>query len=336
MIDLRSDTVTKPTRAMRAAMAAADVGDDVYGEDPTVNRLEEFAADLLGTESAIFCTSGTQSNLLALLGHCARGDEFIVGKRAHSYKYEGGGAASLGSIHPFPLEFEPDGTLDLDSVSAAVRPENVHFPRTTLVCLENTQDGRALPLDYLNAAKRLTDELDLRMHLDGARIFNAAVKLGVPVRDICRHFDSTSFCLSKGLGAPVGSLLCGSENLIREARRWRKTLGGGMRQAGIIAAAGLYALKNNVARLADDHENAKSLARCLNELDELDVQYSESQTNMAFVDLGRIDSGELTEFLAERAIVINRNGTVRLVTHLDISESDVERVVAAFKAYLAP
>ena len=315
-------------------MAAADVGDDVYGEDPTVNRLEDFAADLLGTENAIFCASGTQSNLLALLVHCARGDEFIVGRRAHSYKYEGGGSASLGSIHPHPLEFEPDGTLDLDSVAAAVRSDNVHYPRTTLVCLENTQDGQALPLDYLGAAKRLTDKLDLRVHLDGARIFNAAVKQRVPIRDICRHFDSTAFCLSKGLGAPVGSLLCGSEYLIREARRWRKTLGGGMRQAGVIAAAGLYALENNVDRLAEDHENAKSLARGLSELDELDVQHSGNQTNMVFVDLGGIDSGDLTEFLAERGIVITASGTTRLVTHLDISESDVERIVAAFKAYL--
>lgn len=320
---------------MRAAMAAADVGDDVYGEDPTVNRLEDFAADLIGTESAIFCASGTQSNLLALLGHCARGDEFIVGRRAHSYKYEGGGSASLGSIHPHPLEFEPDGTLDLDSVAAAVRPDNVHYPRTTLVCLENTQDGQVLPLDYLNAAKRLTGELALRMHLDGARIFNAAVKQRVPVRDICQHFDSAAFCLSKGLGAPVGSLLCGSEDLIREARRWRKTLGGGMRQAGVIAAAGLYALENNVNRLAEDHENAKSLARSLSELDELDVQHSENQTNMVFVDLGRIDAGELTEFLSKRGIAINGNGTIRLVTHLDISKSDIRRVVAAFKAYLS-
>ena len=335
MIDLRSDTVTKPTRAMRAAMAAADVGDDVYGEDPTVNRLEEFAADLLGTENAIFCASGTQSNLLALLVHCARGDEFIVGRRAHSYKYEGGGSASLGSIHPHPLEFEPDGTLDLDSVAAAVRSDNVHYPRTTLVCLENTQDGQVLPLDYLNAAKRLTDELDLRTHLDGARIFNAAVKQRVPVRDICQHFDSTAFCLSKGLGAPVGSLLCGGEDLIREARRWRKTLGGGMRQAGVIAAAGLYALENNVDRLAEDHENAKSLARGLSEIDELVVQHSEIQTNMVFVDLGGIDSDELTEFLAERGIVITGSGRTRLVTHLDIRASDIERVVAAFKAYLS-
>ena len=315
-------------------MAAADVGDDVYREDPTVNRLEELAAELLGTESAIFCTSGTQSNLLALLGHCARGDEYIVGQRAHSYKYEGGGAASLGSIHPHPLAFEPDGSLDLNSVTAAVRPDDVHFARTTLVCLENTQDGHVLPLEYLKAASDLTDDLGLRMHLDGARIFNAAVKLRIPVRAVCQQFDSTAFCLSKGLGAPVGSLLCGSDDLIREARRWRKTLGGGMRQAGVIAAAGLYALENNVERLAEDHKNATALARDLSELDELDVEHSENQTNMVFVDLGEIDSGELTEFLAERGIVIQGSGTIRLVTHLDIRESDIERVVAAFKAYL--
>ena len=334
-IDLRSDTVTKPTDAMRAAMAAADVGDDVYREDPSVNRLEKCAADLLGTESAIYCTSGTQSNLLALLGHCARGDEFIVGQRAHSYKYEGGGAASLGSIHSHPLEFEPDGTLDLDSVAAAVKPDNVHFPRTTLVCLENTQDGRVLPLDYLQAAERLADEIGLRMHLDGARVFNAAVKQDVPVRDICRHFDSIAFCLSKGLGAPVGSLLCGSNELIREARRWRKTLGGGMRQAGIIAAAGLYALENNVERLAEDHENAEALARGLRALDELDVEHTDAQTNMVFVHVGEIDSAKLTEFLRERGILIRASATLRLVTHLDIGESDIERVVASFKAYLS-
>lgn len=315
-------------------MAAADVGDDVYREDPTVNRLEELAAELLGTESAIFCASGTQGNLLALLGHCARGDEFIVGQRAHSYKFEGGGAASLGSIHPRPLEFEPDGTLDLDSVAASVNPDDVHFPRTTLVCLENTQSGQVLLLDYLDAARGLTDDLGLRMHLDGARVFNAAVKLHVPVRDVCQHFDSTAFCLSKGLGAPVGSLLCGSEDLISEARRWRKTLGGGMRQAGVIAAAGLYALENNVERLEEDHENAAALARCLTEIDEIDINHTDIQTNMVFVGLGGIDSGELTEFLSERGILIQGSGTIRLVTHLDIRESDIERVVAAFKAYL--
>ena len=315
-------------------MAAADVGDDVYREDPTVNRLEELAAELLGTESAIFCTSGTQSNLLALLGHCARGDEYIVGQRAHSYKYEGGGAASLGSIHPHPLEFEPDGTLNLDNVAAAVNPDDVHFARTTLVCLENTQDGHVLPLDYLQAARTLTTDLGLRMHLDGARIFNAAVKLDIPVHDVCQHFDSTAFCLSKGLGAPVGSLLCGSNDLIREARRWRKTLGGGMRQAGVIAAAGLYALENNVDRLAEDHDSAAKLAQSLSEIDEINVDHADTQTNMLFVDMDGIDSRELTEFLRDRGILIHGGGRIRLVTHMDISESDIDQVVAAFKAYV--
>ena len=315
-------------------MAGADVGDDVYGEDPTINRLEELAAELLGTESAIFCTSGTQGNLLALLGHCARGDEFIVGQRAHSYKYEGGGAASLGSIHSHPLEFEPNGTLDLNKVAAAVKPDNVHFARTKLVCLENTQDGRALPLEYLQAARNLADDHSLCLHLDGARIFNAAVKLQISAFAISRHFESTSFCLSKGLGAPVGSLLCGSDDLIRESRRWRKKLGGGMRQAGVIAAAGLYALENNVERLAEDHENAAVLARSLGELDELHVDSVDTETNMVFVDLGALDSGELTDFLRDRGILIQGSGKIRLVTHLDISESDIGRVVAAFKAYV--
>ncbi len=316
-------------------MAGAEVGDDVYGEDPTVNRLEALAAELLGSESSIFCTSGTQSNLLALLGHCDRGDEFIVGQSAHTYQYEGGGAASLGSIHPHPLELEPDGTLDLARVAATIKPDDVHFPRTKLVCLENTQAGRVLALDYLQAARELADDHALRLHLDGARVFNAAVRLQVPVSDICRPFESISFCLSKGLGAPVGSLLCGSNELIREARRWRKTLGGGMRQAGVIAAAGLYALEHNVERLADDHENAAELARCLSEIDELGVDPAATQTNMVFVDLGVIDSLELTEFLRDRDILIQGSGSLRLVTHLDVGERDIATVVDAFKAFVA-
>jgi threonine aldolase len=263
LVDLRSDTVTKPTPDMRAVMAAAEVGDDVYGEDPTVNRLEEISADLLGTEKAIFCTSGTQSNLLALLCHCRRGDEFIVGQQAHTYQYEGGGAAALGSIQPQPLDFEADGTLDLERVASAVKPDDIHFARTRLLCLENTQSGRVLPLDYLGAARDFVASRALGLHLDGARIFNAAVKLQVAASQIAQHFDSISFCLTKGLGAPIGSLLCGSAELINEARRWRKTLGGGMRQAGIAAAAGLYALENNVERLAEDHENAERLVRGL-------------------------------------------------------------------------
>ena len=219
-VDLRSDTVTKPTPNMRAAMAAADVGDDVYGEDPTVNRLEEVSADLLSTERAIFCTSGTQSNLLALLCHCRRGDEFIVGQQAHTYQYEGGGAAALGSIQPQPLDFEADGTLDLEKVAKAVKPDDIHFACTKLLCLENTQSGRVLPLDYLSAARDLVTSRALCLHLDGARIFNAAVKSQVPAGQIAQYFDSISFCLTKGLGAPMGSLLCGTADLIDEARRW--------------------------------------------------------------------------------------------------------------------
>jgi len=332
-IDLRSDTVTKPTEGMRAAMATAEVGDDVYGEDPTINRLEEIAADLLGTESALFCASGTQSNLLGLLCHCERGDEVILGQQSHTYQYEGGGAAALGSIHPQPLDFEADGTLDLDKVAAAVKPDDVHFPRTKLLCLEDTCSGRVLPLDYLWEARTLVDERGLRLHLDGARVFNAAVALDVPVREISRHFDSISFCLSKGLGAPVGSLLCGSVELTTQARRWRKTLGGGMRQAGVIAAAGLHALENNVTRLAEDHANAASLARGLDEID--GVRVTAVQTNMVFIDVGGADSRELTDFLRTRDVAIQGSGRIRLVTHLDIDENDVRTVIAAFAAYFA-
>lgn len=338
-IDLRSDTVTKPTEGMYAAMATAEVGDDVYGEDPTINHLEEISADLLGTESAIFCASGTQSNLLGLLCHCGRGDEFIVGQRAHTYKYEGGGAAALGSIHSHPLEFEHDGTLDLKKVSAAVKPDDVHFPRTKLLCLENTQDGWTLPLEYLNEARNLTNGKDLSLHLDGARVFNAAVELNVSVKDISQHFDSISFCLSKGLGAPVGSLLCGSKDFIAAARRWRKSLGGGMRQAGVIAAAGVYALDNNVARLAEDHANAALLAQGLSQINDVTIEPSDVQTNMVFVNIDAADSQELTEFLLTRDIRIQGEyrirDRIRLVTHLDIDEHDVEIVIDAFNTFFA-
>ena len=332
-VDLRSDTVTKPTPDMRAVMAAAEVGDDVYGEDPTVNRLEELAADRLGTEKAIFCTSGTQSNLLALLCHCRRGDEFIVGQQAHTYQYEGGGAAALGSIQPQPLDFEADGTLDLEKVAKAVKPDDIHFARTRLLCLENTQSGQVLPLDYLSAARDFVASRALCLHLDGARIFNAAVKLQVTASQIAQHFDSISCCLTKGLGAPIGSLLCGSANLIDEARRWRKTLGGGMRQAGIAAAAGLYALENNVERLAEDHENAERLVRGLVEIDELSVDSGRTQTNMVFVDIGEADPDALDDFLRRNGVLIHANRQIRLVTHLDVSESDIETVIAAFKGF---
>ena len=332
-IDLRSDTVTKPTEAMRETMAAAPVGDDVYGEDPTINRLEESAAALLETDSALFCASGTQGNLLALLAHCQRGDEFIVGQNSHTYQYEGGGAAALGSMHPQPLDFEADGTLDLDKVAAVIKPDDYHFPPTKLLCLENTRGGSVLPLDYLQATRRFVDEHSLGLHLDGARIFNASIALDIPVTDISRHFDSISFCLSKGLGAPVGTMLCGDTDLITEARRWRKTLGGGMRQAGIIAAAGLYALENHIERLAEDHANALSLARGLGDIDRIDV--TNVQTNMVYIDVGDADSHALTEFLRQRGVLIQGQGQLRLVTHLDIDAKDIETAIAEFKEFFS-
>lgn len=333
LIDLRSDTVTRPTTAMRKAMTAAEVGDDVYGEDPTINRLQQLAADMLGTEAALFAPSGTQTNLLALMSHCARGDEYIVGQSAHTYKFEGGGAAVLGSIQPQPLDFRNDGTLDLDKVRAALKPDDVHFAKTRLLCLENTQNGLALPLDYLVNARKFVRDHHLKLHLDGARIFNAAVKLNVPVTDITQSFDSISVCLSKGLGAPVGSVLCASADLIQTARRWRKLLGGGMRQAGILAAAGIYALENHVDRLAEDHDNAAFLAQELAGIDELSVDYQAAQTNMVFVDLEKAGVDRLSAFLKDQGIIISREPRLRLVTHLDISRDDVKEVVAAFKKF---
>lgn len=332
-IDLRSDTVTKPTPEMRAAMAEAEVGDDVYGEDPTVNELEAFATDMLGTQSAIFASSGTQSNLLGLMAHCGRGDEYIVGQLAHTYRNEGGGAAVLGSIQPQPLDFEPDGTLNLDRVAAFIKPDNFHFARTKLLCLENTHHGKALPMDYLGQARTLAKTHDLKLHLDGARIFNAAVKHKVPVTDISRHFDSISVCLSKGLGAPVGSVLCSSTEIIKEARRWRKVLGGGMRQAGILAAAGLYALKNNVARLEEDHANAARLAKGLGAIDEIGVDYPAMQTNMVFITLSAAHSDKLPEYLRQKGILINSGEKIRLVTHLDLDANDILTAIEAFKDY---
>ncbi len=332
-IDLRSDTVTKPTPAMRSAMAKADVGDDVYGEDPTVNRLEALAAEMLGTEAAIFVCSGTQSNLLGLLSHCQRGDEYIVGQQAHTYKFEGGGAAVLGSIQPQPLDFEDDGSLDLDKVKAAIKPDNFHFARTRLLCLENTQAGKVLPLDYLPAAAAFVRQHQLNLHLDGARIFNAAVKQDRPVQEITRHFDSISVCLSKGLGAPVGSLLCTGKERVKVARRWRKVLGGGMRQAGILAAAGIVALTDHVDRLAEDHANAALLAAGLAQIDGLEVDLASVQTNMVFVSLDFPTSGLLADYLKQRGILIPGGDTIRLVTHLDVSKEDINTVVETVKKF---
>ncbi|MBA4243006.1 MAG: low-specificity L-threonine aldolase [Pseudomonas sp.] len=329
LIDLRSDTVTQPTAAMREAMMAAELGDDVYGEDPTVNRLEAWLADQLGFAAGLFVPTGTMSNLLGLMAHCERGDEYIVGQQAHTYKYEGGGAAVLGSIQPQPIDGEADGSLDLAKVEAAIKQDDFHFARTRLLALENTMQGKVLPLDYLAAARELTLRRGLGLHLDGARLYNAAVKLGVPAREITRHFDSVSVCLSKGLGAPVGSVLCGSAALIGKARRLRKMVGGGMRQAGVLAAAGLYALQHQVERLAKDHANA---ARLGEGLAALGYSVEPVQTNMVYVQLGE-RAGQIKAFMADRGIAVSAAPRLRLVTHLDVSAEQIEQVIEAFAVF---
>ena len=332
-IDLRSDTVTRPTAAMRQAMACAEVGDDVYGEDPTVNQLEELGAELLGMEAALFAASGTQTNLLAIISHCQRGDEYIAGQTAHCYRFEGGGAAVLGGVQPQPLEFEPDGTLDLQRVAAAIKPHDPHFAHTRLLCLENSQNGKVLPLDYLAEARRFTRSHGLALHLDGARLGNAAVALGVPLAAIAGHFDTVSFCLSKGLGAPVGSLLCGSRELIATARRWRKVLGGGMRQAGVLAAAGIIALNEGLPRLAVDHDNARQLAEGLAGIPALAVAPAEVQTNMVFLSLPPPLAALLTSFLKDRSILISGRESIRMVTHRDVSAADIATVIGACREF---
>ena len=336
MIDLRSDTVTRPGAAMRIAMAEAEVGDDVMGEDPSVNRLEATAARMLGHEAAVLATSGTQSNLLGMLSHCERGDEYVVGQNAHTYKYEGGGAAVFGSIQPQPIDFEPDGTLDLDRVAAVLKPpDNDHFARTRLLCLENTCAGKVLPLDYITRAREFTQAHGLGLHLDGARIFNAAVRLGVGADEIARHFDSVSFCLSKGLGAPVGSVLCGSAELVRRARRWRKVLGGGMRQSGVIASAGQVALERNVARLAVDHDNAARLAEGLIEAGGLGIDAGDVHTNMVFAQVAPERRRAFVEFMRERGVKLADGNPIRMVIHLDVSAEDVEHVIASARDFFA-
>jgi threonine aldolase len=335
LIDLRSDTVTRPTQAMREAMVAAEVGDDVYGEDPTVNALQQRIADDLGMQAALFVPTGTQSNLLALMAHCERGDEYLVGADAHTYKFEGGGAAVLGSIQPQPIPHDADGTLPLDKLAAAIKPIDPHFARTRVLALENTWHGRVLPLEYLRAANAFARERGLGIHLDGARLFNAAVASNVPAREIAQHFDSVSVCLSKGLGAPIGSLLVGSTELIDKARRWRKVAGGGWRQAGILAAAGQYALDHHVARLAEDHQRAAYLAGRLREIAGIDLlgQY----TNMVFIDVPADRLRDLDVHLRAAGIRISIGylPTIRLVTHLDIDDAGIARVVEAFSGFFA-
>jgi threonine aldolase len=333
LVDLRSDTVTRPTPGMRAVMAAAPVGDDVFGDDPSVNALEAQAAALLGFEAALFVPSGTQSNLVGVMTHCARGDEYIVGQEAHTYRYEAGGAAVLGSVQPQPILNARDGTLPLDDIEAAVKPDDAHFARSRLIALENTIGGKVLPAGYTRAVRELADRRGLAMHLDGARLWNAAVKQGVAPRDIARGFDSVSVCLSKGLGAPVGSVLCGGRDFIRAARRWRKMLGGGMRQAGILAAAGSYALDHHIARLADDHANAARLAAGLGRHTELDVP--PAQTNMVFVGVPAGIAEAFAAHLAADGILITGTTRQRWVTHLDIDTAAVDRAIASVDRFFA-
>ncbi|MBM3367800.1 MAG: low-specificity L-threonine aldolase [Betaproteobacteria bacterium] len=333
VVDLRSDTVTRPGAAMRRAMAEAEVGDDVFGDDPTVNRLQARAADLLGFEAALLFPTGTQSNLAALMTHCGRGDEVILGQEAHTYRYEAGGGAVLGSIQPQPLANRADGTLDLAEVEAAIKPDDSHFARSRLLALENTIGGRAIPRAWFDEALALAKRRGLATHLDGARLFNAAAKLGLAAREVCRGFDSVSACLSKGLGAPAGTLLLGSAAFIARAKRARKMLGGTMRQSGVLAAAGLYALEHNIARIHEDHANAERLAAALARIPALQVE--PAQTNMVFVRVPPERVPGLPAHLAREGVVVLPGARMRLVTHLDVDRHGIERAAAAFQGYFS-
>jgi threonine aldolase len=328
MIDLRSDTVTQPCPAMRKAMAAAEVGDDVYGEDPAVNALEQTVAQMLGKPAAVFVPSGTQSNLLALLTHCGRGDEYIVGQGAHTYRLEGGGAAALGGIQPQPIEFQTDGSLDLNAVKANIKPDDFHFARTRLLCLENTNSGQSLTIGYINQARALCNLHGLQLHLDGARFFNAAIDQDISPAALAAPFDSISVCLSKGLGAPVGSVLIGEQDFIKTARRWRKMVGGGMRQAGIIAAGGLYALQHNVTRLAVDHEHAQAVANTLRA--RFGAANIVQSTNMVHLNIAPDVYKKLAKHLADANI---RVGRPRWVFHLDVSPTNIATLQAQIEKF---
>ena len=359
MPDFRSDTVTKPTPAMRAAIAAAEVGDDVFADDPSINALQRHAAEMLGFEDALFAASGTQTNLMGLLSHCERGDEAIVGQMWHTYRWEAGGMAVLGSIQPQPLENRPDGTIASIAIEAAIKPDDPHFAKTRLVGMENTTGGKVLPMDYLREVRELTRRRGLAAHLDGARLFNAAVEVArrraagerdgdahggastdprAVAREICSNFDSVSVCLSKGLGAPVGSLLLGSKPFVARARRWRKMLGGGMRQAGLLAAGGLHALEHHVDRLAEDHDNARALAEGLAALGRANgdaIQVVPPQTNIVFVQVADSIAAPFAEHLLAHGVRTTGStgrygqGLVqRWVTHLDVDRADVDEALA--------
>ena len=335
MIDLRSDTVTRPTKAMLAAMATAPLGDDVFADDPSANALQAKLAEMLGFEDALFMASGTQSNLCGLMSHCGRGDEYLVGQGAHTYRYEGGGAAVLGSIQPQPITNQPDGSIALADIEANIKPDDAHFARTRLLALENTIGGKVLPLGCIAEASELARRKGLGVHLDGARLFNAAVAAGgdpyAAAREITKHFDSVSVCFSKGLGAPVGSMLCGSRELIHGARRWRKMLGGGMRQIGQLAAAASHALDHHVARLAEDHALARRLAEGLQGLPGLTAEVP--QTNIVFVQVSPAKAAGLLEHLAANGVLATGLYTLRFVTHLDVDAAGVDRAAAVMSAY---
>jgi threonine aldolase len=340
-IDLRSDTITCPSPAMRAAIAAADVGDDVFGDDPSINALQDKIAAMLGYESAIYAPTGTQSNLLALMSHCERGDEYIVGQQAHTYRWEGGGAAVLGSIQPQPLNNQPDGSIALDDIAANIKPDDAHFARSRLLTLENTTGGKVLPQSYVLAATALAHSKGLSTHLDGARLFNAAVAQGLPPSELCKGFDSVSVCFSKGLGAPVGSALCGSKALITKAHKWRKMLGGGMRQAGLLAAGANYALDHNIERLAQDHANAAALAAGLNSMTGLQAT---ANTNIVFINVEHgMTDGLVAHLKANGVLCTGREagtyggkGLLRMVTHLDVNAADINATLDIIRRYTAP
>lgn len=341
-IDLRSDTVTHPTPAMRRAMADAEVGDDVYGDDPTVNRLEELAAARLGKEAALLVPSGTMGNLAAVLSHCQRGDESVLGDKAHQFIYEAGGMAALGGVQPRTVPNEPDGTLPLERIEGAIRPDDPHHPRSRLICFENTHNlcqGAVVDPDHGWALRSLADGRNLRLHLDGARIFNAACALDVPAAQLAEPADSVTFCLSKGLCAPVGSVLCGTRDFIRRARRARKILGGGMRQAGILAAAGIVALEEMTARLGEDHRRARRLAQGLAEIEGIAIENPEPASNMVYIELeegGDLDAAALCSKAAEEGIKLNPRGerAMRLVTHYWIDDAALERALTFFRGAL--
>ena len=341
-IDLRSDTVTKPTPEMREAMAEAEVGDDVYRDDPTVNRLEELAAEMLGKEAALFVPSGTMGNLIALLVHCQRGHEAIVGRQSHIYLNEAGGMSALGGIHPCPVENQPDGTLAIDDILASIRTEDVHHPITRLICLENTQNicgGVPLTTEYTRQVGELALQNDLSLHIDGARIFNAAAAQNVPVNELVEPADSVMFCLSKGLAAPIGSILVGSSEFVRRARHIRKMLGGGMRQAGVVAAAGIVSLEKMTKRLSEDHARARKLADGLRQLKNLAVDQGSPHTNMVYLNLSeevQIDAQQVGQRMKEHGVLVDPENArrFRLVTHYWIDDLAVEKTVAAFEKAL--